>query len=557
MVMPKSHVLATKKGDFYLWTNKPYTAYGGLFCTINNEVVKFIDHIAVSDTLFDTSCKHNTIINKRPLFTERIRLFDGKLSYKLTSPQDITLYFDIRKANDYSEWGRVYEIYSKDDITYISFQNQTNNYRYVCALQTDGNIIEHKLFEETIYEYDARRQTNSKRFIYKAITIQGSTFSSGFGATEEDAKHHLRATQRERLFPHEPVKRSMETLITEKGIRAGHPWFFQVWCRDELISMQYLLQEKAYADIKHLFSKYIDETYTTYPAILPFEGNASADAAGWLLFRVNQFLEELVSEGILRTYYSQKELDTIVVHLEILFAHMKEYMQEGLLFSGKDETWMDTSFNDSGREGFCIEIQSLALASAAALYNLTGREEYKGIEQKLAAKVKEQFYYASAHILIDHITKAGEKDTTIRPNIFIVHYVYPHLLTEKEWEGVFDKALKTLWLSWGGLSSIDTKHPLFIGEHTGSQNESYHRGDSWYFLNCMAGIALQKTNPKKYKKYVTRIISACEKDLEEGVLGGIAEISSANRQTSYGCLNQAWSNAMYLELKAMLKSKGK
>ena len=140
-------------------------------------------------------------------------------------------------------------------------------------------------------------------------------------------------------------------------------------------------------------------------------------------------------------------------------------------------------------------------------------------------------------------------DFTIRPNIFIAAYVYQELLTNKEWETCFNNALKYLWLDWGGLSTIDKSNPLFTSESTGENKKSYHRGDSWFWVNNLAALTLSRINNKKFDKNIKKIIDAStEEILWKGCIGCHSELSSAKELSSKGCFNQAWSNAMFIEL---------
>ena len=157
-------------------------------------------------------------------------------------------------------------------------------------------------------------------------------------------------------------------------------------------------------------------------------------------------------------------------------------------------------------------------------------------------KVRQKFW--NGNILAD-----GLDDWTIRPNIFIASYIYPELLTQKEWEACFENSLKSLWLEWGGLATIDKKNKLFADTNTGENNQSYHRGDSWFWINNLAAIQLNKINNKKFEKYIKKIIDASTEDiLWKGCIGCASELSSAKELTSQGCFNQAWSNAMYMEM---------
>ena len=92
-------------------------------------------------------------------------------------------------------------------------------------------------------------------------------------------------------------------------------------------------------------------------------------------------------------------------------------------------------------------------------------------------------------------------------------------------------------------------HPEYREYYTGENNESYHRGDSWYWINHIAAIAMHQVDSKYYRKTVTDVILASTKDLLQlGSLGYVSEVSSAARQEAAGCFAQLWSVATYLEL---------
>ena len=216
--------------------------------------------------------------------------------------------------------------------------------------------------------------------------------------------------------------------------------------------------------------------------------------------------------------------------------------KEGFETNKDLETWMDTYYGNDTRSGIRIEIQALRLAMCKFAYELTNNTKYRDKELDLKSNVKEKFW--NGKILAD-----GLNDFTIRPNIFIAAHVYQELLTKKEWEKCFQNSLTSLWLDWGGLATIDKKNYLFCDYHTGENNKSYHRGDSWFWINNLAALVLYRTNKNKFKKFIDKILEASTNEiLWKGALGNHSELSSANKLTSQGCLAQSWSNAMYIEL---------
>lgn len=85
-------------------------------------------------------------------------------------------------------------------------------------------------------------------------------------------------------------------------------------------------------------------------------------------------------------------------------------------------------------------------------------------------------------------------------------------------------------------------------------NRSYHRGDSWFWINNLAAICMHRLDKKKYQQQIKFICEASMKDiLFNGIPGHHAELSSASELRSEGCLSQAWSAATFIELVHELK----
>jgi glycogen debranching enzyme len=127
-------------------------------------------------------------------------------------------------------------------------------------------------------------------------------------------------------------------------------------------------------------------------------------------------------------------------------------------------------------------------------------------------------------------------------------------LSANEWKLAFDFAIKEMWLDWGGFSSISKNSHRFKVEYTGENDASYHNGDSWYFMNNYAAIAMHRLDKVYYAKYIDRILHAGKEELLfSGFIGASAELSSSKELRSEGCLAQAWSAASLVELMFELK----
>jgi glycogen debranching enzyme len=78
---------------------------------------------------------------------------------------------------------------------------------------------------------------------------------------------------------------------------------------------------------------------------------------------------------------------------------------------------------------------------------------------------------------------------------------------------------------------------------------SYHNGDSWYYINNYAALAMHRLDKEHYAKHISRIAHASKEEmLFSGFIGCCAEVSSAKQMKSEGCLSQAWSAASLIEL---------
>lgn len=394
------------------------------------------------------------------------------------------------------------------------------------------------------------------------------------------------------------------------GLFAGLPWFYHFWSRDETISTIGLMNEEQFLESKKILFKQLDNLNQNgrLPNRIPSSDLDSADSVGWCFKRINDLMEYTIKKLMFRQYFSVNDLEYVKDKLrESIVRHLKYFTYNGLAYNRKLETWMDTEYmngkknisetestNDkekigktesiNNREGFRIEIQALRLnmyKMMKELCNTTGDrkryDEYKKLENETKMIVRERFWRPP--VLADGITNIADnnrnnRDETIRPNIFIAYYIYPELLSPEEWEACFDNALKKLWLDWGGISTIDINNKLFCDEYTGENNKSYHRGDSWFWINCLSAICMhrlekqlknknnynknidgnpkkgsQNPNGKKYEEHIHKIINACCEDiLFKGFIGHASELSSAKELRAEGCLCQAWSAAMFIEM---------
>ena len=492
---------------------------------------------------------------------------------------EITVTLDMREIHDFDDKGRIYEITEEKGCILIEYKKfmdnilEKVNYTRYLAIKTDiTNIQNIKQWKEVYYKEDEHRKSQPyKVHVFNALKLKcnrKSKVAITYSNDKEKALNHAKKSFDEtndekyeihkikadngKILAYNCALKSMDDLYVKfdniDGYYAGLPWFFQFWTRDEAISLIAPLIQEKYDLVKHILLSRIKQVQEDgrIPNRVPDSELATADGTAWVFKRIYDLLQIIKDKP--EEYLSQNDFHFIRDQLKkSIEAHKKNYYQDLLIKNDINETWMDTNYEDNGRKGFKIEIQALWLAMLK-LINYVDEEllkqnpEYKELEQQTKDKVKELFFD-------NNILKDGKDDSTIRPNIFLAHYVYPDLLSNEEWEKVFDSSIEKLWLDWGGFATIPKNSPLFTDNYSGEDTKSYHRGDSWFFVNNMAALSLLKINKEKFKDYIEKIINASTIDmLYNGVIGRPSELSSASELRGEASIFQLWSAATYIEL---------
>jgi len=584
-------LLTNKNGDcLFFGPHHEYSNYQGLlfFNQKTWSYFKTIDAIRIERNLTSIKNKYFEAFRKYDNATEKFFLAEQGLCYEIVNYSGpCYLDLDFRDIYDYDDKGRIYTVFTDGKFVVIEYRKyadhertrlQHTQYLVLLGIKQYENVGEWK---KRLYSFDAQRGAKADFYIYTGLKIMIEADTKIAISHAQDlsvAKEHA-----EELLQHIEFQKSEKSELSLWGIKdkgyaeiaalnslkgltlvqkdrtfgifAGLPWFFQFWARDELISSIYLLLTKKYGMMKELLFNYLDNTQEDgrIPNRLPHAELGSADAVGWLFKRIHDLITSLEREKRRDIVLPKQDLQYIFAQLTSSIGRLnRQYARNYLIYNGQKETWMDTSWQGDTREGARIEIQALQLCMynlAVYLGKMLNQESWKNyaeLESKLREQVRRIFF--DGRILADGFVNRNI-DKTIRPNAFIAHYVYPELFAPYEWKRIFDAALERLWLDWGGLASLDKTHPLFCPYYTGENNQSYHRGDSWYYLNNMAGVCMQDLDSGYFWRYIEKIIEASSEEiLYSGLAGHHAEISSAAKRESQGCLCQAWSAALFLEL---------
>ena len=579
-------ILSNNLGGFLFLSDPPISKFNGFFYNDDLDVYKIIENIRLVDSSFN-EIEDNLwyLKRKHPGNTEKIFCPKGVngIVYSLAKKSRIGIDFDCRKVNDMRQFGRFYEVAQEKKSIILSFVKKTDEreddnqgaeeFSLFIAIQPKSfdasKDYEHvDTWEEHFYEYDnERKDLPLNRYVYRPIILNAKELLIAAGKTKEDALSELIKLRKAKPSKHDYktldkkknleaaaafmcAQDSLEKLKTKyEGITrlyAGFPWFFQFWSRDENISLGALIKLHQFKIVKDLLFKYLKSIGNDGRLAnrIPSSHLASADSIGWFWKRMGDFIEELKARHLLEKHLSSKEMEEVKAALaESIKRIEKNYKSDSLITNKKDETWMDTDMdNQDPRDGARIEVQALHLNMLRLMSELSNEKKYKNRENKMKKAVIERFW--NGETLAD-----GDGDFTARPNVFIAHYVYPDLLSRPEWQTCFENILKKLWLDWGGLASIDPKHRLFVPDYTGIDNKSYHRGDSWFWINNLAALCMFRNNPIYFEEKILKIIESSTKELLwHGAVGHAAEISSASHLSSKGCFAQAWSAAMFIEL---------
>ncbi len=431
--------------------------------------------------------------------------------------KELILELDCRELNDYDTHNRNYVIYHKQDCTIIRYTKENKYELYVAIENKNIKLNQIDKWIEKQYLYSKSRNINDKNlYTYEPISFTPKSdkpiyISSGFSEYEvlkninlSKSKDYIRQVKETEISKNNKIdlaynlsQKAVTTFKLKKGNKAGFFWFNQVWTRDELSSLNYQLENNEYTKIKKTLLKYLDliGDCGLMPRIQEKGALKSPDGLFWFGKRLHDLIKELEQKNKLELFFKTEELETIFDKLDSSFIKLFDKHRNldlDLLNVDYGDSWMDTV-----KVNFPLDVQIQLLSFmgllekiSRILNNKSHKHNYIVLENYFKQNLKNK-YFKNGY-LYDNI-----ENTRITANVFLMYYFYPKLFCEKHWEEIFDNTLPKLQTNWGGISSLDKENENFKDEYTGENNQSYHNGDSWYWINNLTGIVLNKLNKNK------------------------------------------------------------
>lgn len=551
-------LLTNPRGDYASFPSVEASKYHGWVVRENGGYVKVLDALEAArggTRPFRMRYGENDARRIFPGFEEQVWLDSAGRGLRLRYSKPVTRipWFDIRPLLAFPEWNRAHECVRRDGRRAVVKARVEGVSLYV-AVAADGRVGEwRERWELRRYPYDALRGSHpNERFAWSPFELSGTRFSFGAAETPDEAfriaERGMRQSAPQKCFsviPALPIEKrrsaprairaaacaarhSLSGLFIKKeaALRAGLPWFGVPWPRDALIASRAFPLRHRRAILAPFFVRAGSDGALP---VFPGAASKSADGLVWLFLAA---AELPAGQRAVLERETKKTLRALIGHFEA------DKMRGGLVINEPRETWMDSV----DRGGARIELQAFILRTYALLARSTRDAAWRARELSMRERVRRAFW--------DGTTLAdGVEDTTIRANLFFALYLYPELLAPDEWRRCLASALRALWLPWGGISTLDARDPRFYPVSTGEDPASYHQGDSWFYLNNLAALAMHRLHARRYAPYVQRILAASTRDiLTAQAIGCASEISSAERFAPAGSWSQAWSASTYLEL---------
>jgi predicted glycogen debranching enzyme len=345
------------------------------------------------------------------------------------------------------------------------------------------------------------------------------------------------------------------------SIIAGYP-FFEDWGRDTMISLAgATMVTGRFEECKSIlrtFAKYVKNGLL--PNLFPEGGENpmynSADAPLLFINSVYEYMEYS------KDYEFKEEILPVLENIAESYINGTDFHirmdSDGLIMAGEgleQLTWMDVRVGDflpTPRHGKPVEINAYWYSALMIMNNLTGKQEYGKLADKVKTSFIEKFWNENEQCLKD-VLSGGKDENQIRCNQ-IWALTMPFVMLPADKEELVIKKIKDKLYTTAGLRTLSMEdadfHKVYIGEME-QRDRAYHQGTVWafplgaYYRACIRFIKQNKTDKTKIKCMQEELNAGMEAFkywLKEGCAAQIAEIYDGETPTvSRGCYAQAWS----------------
>jgi hypothetical protein len=550
-------ILVNERKDFATFYGNEESRYEGFFVAHNDTFLKTVARITRAKPVEGIELYQGVPVATRYLQGGATEIYatvknEPVLIYEALKKDTITVRLDMRDQFYIPKWGRNYCAYEEDDIVIVRYSDDCITEPVYLAIAHDGSFALRGEWIPVNYGRDRERNSEpAELYEYVLGNFDASKLTIAFGLSVEEALERARkcreisgakAVSKKRMRPKQMNGKvdvvaknlarnyavdALDALFIDNRMLAGMPWFTKAWVRDELISAPALPKERAHA----VASKHVRATWGGQLPVIFGGANNCSDGLGLLAWAI--------MSG--RIGLTEEEKDMLAERIKCAIAELELVENEfGFIPSGPRESWMDSI----ERVGYPVETQTLYVRTLH-LAQLLVHEENERFEAKKKALIEN----VRKHYFIDGYLHDRLYDETMRPNLFLAAFFAPEILSKDEWESCFDKVLPALWLEWGGLASVDTRHECYCNTSAGEHDTSYHNGDSWFFVNNIAALVMHNINEARYAEYIDGILDASTNEiLWHNYAGCPGEISSAKALESWGCGLQGFSAAAYVYL---------
>ncbi len=164
----------SKRGGYFFGSVSDFSAYQGwtVFFEDPWELFKVVDRVQGD---FDF------VVGEKTLLLES------------SSVQDVVIDLDFRWIHDFSDEGRIYEVYEKEGFLVVKYSKFSDNslrdklFSRFSVIRGFDSFNLSKSWVRKEYPFDAERGALSSLFVFRLLSGKASSLSFGFGFTEEDA----------------------------------------------------------------------------------------------------------------------------------------------------------------------------------------------------------------------------------------------------------------------------------------------------------------------------------------------------------------------------------